>query len=450
MRVEELEEKILQSCKDLSRQDLDRIVEEKLKSSPFLTRLGALLIVLEEIGLSGEDGLGGHHDYSFTPMSALTAGLKNVSVVGRVLGCKTFSTEDGRSFSRLRLWDGTGAVDVMVWESEQSASVGDVVAVWNGYVSTPKSGSGLVLHTGSRSRVEKMQDLGKLPPLDFSGFNLSASRLFGRRTVDVSAVVVLNTGVKAVEEETRLLELLVSDGEAVELFTAWRDWADLLSDVAEGARLMAASVNLKDGELHTGPNSLLTIVGFDEDVLARALDKSVPEIPLTVLGRCFDGVLAATDGSRMLRLGFPAEAPHKNVVVERAFVIQRRGIPQAYGKSIRSAQENHLPPAYTDTLDDSEGRICSGLVDCKLVRKTPLTTVETRFGSRKISTMWVEHGGKTYSCSAWGLAAEKTDELHEGSRLRMAFINVRRNKYGETEIILDGKSFLMISENQVK
>ncbi|MEM4187186.1 MAG: OB-fold nucleic acid binding domain-containing protein, partial [Candidatus Caldarchaeum sp.] len=118
--------------------------------------------MLEEIGLSGEDGLGGHHDYSFTPMSALTAGLKNVSVVGRVLGCKTFSTEDGRSFSRLRLWDGTGAVDVMVWESEQSASVGDVVAVWNGYVSTPKSGSGLVLHTGSRSRVEKMQDLGKL------------------------------------------------------------------------------------------------------------------------------------------------------------------------------------------------------------------------------------------------------------------------------------------------
>ncbi|MEM1937111.1 MAG: hypothetical protein QXX49_02510 [Candidatus Caldarchaeum sp.] len=443
MRVEELEEKILQTCKDLSKQDLDRIVEDKLKSSPFLTRLGALLILLEERGLSGEAGLSLQHDYSFTSISDLTPGLKNVSVVGRVLGCGTFSTEDGKSFSRLRLWDGTGAVDVMVWTGELSASVGDVLAVWNGYVSTPRTGSGVVLHTSSKSRVEKMQYDAKLPPLDFSRFNLSASRAYERGTVDVSAVVVLNTGVRTVEEETRLLELVVSDGEAVWLLTAWRDWADSLSGVAEGTRLMAASVNLKDGELHTGSNSLLTVVGFDVDVLKRALDKSVHEFPLTVLGKCFDGVLAATDGSRILRLVFP-EVSEKNVIVEKAFVIQRRGLPQAYGRSARRTDETRPAPAYSDTLDEFEGRVCNGLVDCRLVRKTPLTTVETRFGPRKILTMWIDNAGKTYSCSAWGLAAERIDALHEGARLRMAFINVRRNKYGEIEIILDSKSFIMI------
>ncbi|MEM2024588.1 MAG: hypothetical protein QXG69_07365, partial [Candidatus Caldarchaeum sp.] len=83
MQEEDLEKVILESNPNLSKERLEEIIQSKLRSSPFLTRLGALLIILEEQRLAGE--FLKKRDYEFAKISSLTSGIQNVSVIGRVL-----------------------------------------------------------------------------------------------------------------------------------------------------------------------------------------------------------------------------------------------------------------------------------------------------------------------------------------------------------------------------
>ncbi|MCS6769703.1 MAG: hypothetical protein NZ570_04630 [Candidatus Caldarchaeum sp.] len=446
MSEEELEKTILQRCGDLSKQELDRLIESKLRTSPFLTRLGALLIVLEERNLLDDFPKEKSAErYEFTRISSLTSGLKSVSVVGRVLGFRRFLTSDNRPFWRIRLWDGTGAVDVLVWSDVENLgeiSFGDAVAVWNGYVSSPTADRPFVLNAGSRSRVEKLSFCENLPDLDFSRLRLAEDFTAGPRTVDFSAVVVLNTGARRKKDDVKCLELVVSDGFREVLFTAWREWADALANVSEGTRFVAASAEVKGDELQTGFGTIITVMDQDREVFEKALSRSFDKLFLKIVGVGLDGLLVATDGADLKKLVAPEAGAGVDVIVERAFVIYRRGVPHIYGKSFQHAEKHLKTPEFQGSLDEVDGRHHAGLVRCRVLRKTPLAEMATRYGLKKVVSLWVEHMGKTYACSAWGAAAERIDGVGPGEEISLAFIKVKRNNYGEVELSIDGHSYI--------
>ncbi len=446
MHEEELKRAILTRCKGLDSEALEKLIQDKLKTTPFLTRLGALLIILEEQGLAGEVlGKGNEEGYNFTHISSLTTGLQDVSIVGRALGFKRIKLRDGRSAYRLRLWDGTGAVDVIVWENFENLtglSLGDAIAVWNGFTSSPKAGRSITLQAGIRSRVEKLPHYDKLPKFEAKAFKLpqNISEISGR--VDFSAVVVFSAGFKRLSEEVTICEVVISDGEKEALFTAWGEWAKLFSEAKVGQRFFAASTIVRNGELSTGPTTCISLLDVEDGILEKVYQRCV-RLCLRVVGVGFDGLHLVTDGAKMMKLGSYSDSlKGEYVTVEKAITFHRRSIPYVYGTVFeRDECEIHIPQ-FNGRIEEKEGRIIDGILTFSIVRKAPLTLIDTKYGRKKVVGLWVGYGGKTYSCSAWGKAADYIEKLMEGTYVKVAFPLVKKNRAGEPELSIDDQSYI--------
>ncbi|MEM2237214.1 MAG: hypothetical protein QXR26_00690 [Candidatus Caldarchaeum sp.] len=452
MREEDLERAILEANNALTKDELERMVQAKLKTSPFLTRLGALLIILEEQRLAAE--FLKQRDYGFTKISSLTTGIQSVSVVGRTLGSRIVVGVDGKPSLRLRLWDGTAAIDVIVWENFDRLTplqLGDVVAVRNGYVSSSRPGQEILLQAGSKSRVEKMSKYEGLPPVDKALFKLPNESRDKAGKRDVYAVVVLNTGVKKTSNGTDVCELVVTDGDRESLLIAWREWANYFSSVAEGQSFFAASVEVKNGELFTAKSTIITLAGKDDDLLSKAWQRGQTGLRVKVLGFGFDGLPAVTDGVKVMKMASPAVADAGEcTVVEKAFVIYRRGIPYVYGTKSTPAVCSIETPELKRSIEEVQGRLAEGVIECVIARKTPVSVVNTKYGQKKLTGFWVSFGGKTISCTAWGKASELIENLAEGANVRFAFPKVGKNKFGDIELSVDELSFIEVCEKQVK
>ncbi|MEM1964880.1 MAG: hypothetical protein QXH12_02050 [Candidatus Caldarchaeum sp.] len=444
MQEEDLEKVILESNPNLSKERLEEIIQSKLRSSPFLTRLGALLIILEEQRLAGE--FLKKRDYEFAKISSLTSGIQNVSVIGRVLGSRIVTGKDAKSSLRLRLWDGTGSVDVVVWENFEAITplhLGEAVAVRNGYIASSKPGQEILLHAGSRSAVEKMGEAAGLPPFDEKSFRLPEKLGEKAGKIDFSAVAVLNTGLRKIGNGVDVCELVVTDGSKELLLVGWREWAEFLSAVTAGQRFFAASVAVGEDDLFTTSNTCITLTGVDNDALSNAWRRAFTNLPLKVLGMAFDGYLVVTNGVKVMKLASPSVSDVGGCyVVERAFVINRRGIPYIYGTVATPSGCDLQLPKFGGELENVQGRLVDGVIECEIVRKTPTTIVNTKYGQKQITGFWAGCGERTINCTAWGKASAIIESQPEGTYIRFALPVVRKNKFGDVELSVDELSYV--------
>jgi len=446
LREEDLIKAILERNKNLDSETIEKLVEEKLRSSPFLNRLGALLIILEEMRISS-DFLQKTENFrdEFIKISSLTSGLSKVNLVGRVLGVRFFASSDGEKAVKLRLWDGSASVDVFVWEGVeelQDIRVGDAVAVWNCYTSS-KPSRGIVVNAGQKAKVEKLQDPKDLPDISAEHFKIPQD-ISALQDVDFSAVIVVNGGLRKFGGR-KLCELLVSDGEREVSLTAYEEAADFFSNLKHGDRFLASSAILRNGELSATSRTFLTRMFYDMQTTGKALERSLGRLHVLNVGVCVDGVRAVTDGKSLMRVISPNTDINSGCMfVENSFVLKRKGIPHLYSTSIEPTINdcNINIPMYSEPLENLPETPYEGLFTMTLTRKTILTVYETKFGEREMVGFWVSYRDKAYAGTAWGEAAQILDKIAEGSKITVGFPKIRRNKYGEVEVNFDSKSII--------
>ncbi|HDD66087.1 MAG TPA: hypothetical protein ENG52_00500, partial [Nitrososphaeria archaeon] len=134
-------ERVLARFPDLSRDELEAMVEAKLRESRLLNKVGALLLVAEELGAFGDSGEAGEGPevQSYVKLGRLIPGLRDVSVRGAIYAISKPAEAKDHKLMKLKIGDETGSINVILWDERVEEAVklglklGDKIAILHGY-----------------------------------------------------------------------------------------------------------------------------------------------------------------------------------------------------------------------------------------------------------------------------------------------------------------------------
>ena len=166
--AEALKAKILSQRKDLTEEELNKLIEEKKKQigAGYLSDAGACWLIASELGVTLEEKVTSSGE-ELTP-SAVQIGLSEATVRGRVLSTyltKTYRRRDGTTgkYRRLVIFDKEAFLPVTLWDgaaenSERlSIKTGSLIRVVKGYVKAGLDGKP-ALHVGQRGYIETLPE----------------------------------------------------------------------------------------------------------------------------------------------------------------------------------------------------------------------------------------------------------------------------------------------------
>jgi hypothetical protein len=132
------------------------------------------------------------------------------------------------------------------------------------------------------------------------------------------------------------------------------------------------------------------------------------------------------------------------VKVLSGFNVNRRGVPFMYLVEALGVEEScDFEPVFKDGLENVEGRVVNGFVECDVVRKSEAGSINTRYGLKRAVNLWLRVAGKIYNATAWGKAADAFEKIDESTRLKLAFPAVRKNMQGDVVISIDDWSAII-------
>ena len=221
-------------------------------------------------------------------VEALSLGLSDVSLVGRVLdtdSVRTFDRDDGSEgkVSNLTLGDETGRVRVTLWDERADLATemepGTTVEVVDGYV-RERDGQ-LELHVGNRGTVEAVDD-----EVEYVPDSTPIEEVEIGQTVDLAGVVRSADPVRTFDRddgsEGQVRNIRVQDATGDIRVALWGEKADV--DVGPGDEIALADVEIQDGwqddlEASAGWRSTVSVLGAAEPSSSSTDDDSEASSP---------------------------------------------------------------------------------------------------------------------------------------------------------------------------
>lgn len=322
--VEWLKQRILEKRKDLTIEDLDKLIESKKKGySGFLSDEGALRLICHELLIPLGKGQALADEI---PIKNLVAGLNDVSVAGRVVAAwppKRFTKEDGSPgfLTRLILTDKTGMVTCVVWNRKDPALMkteeltGKLVRINHGYTKTSRSGE-VELHVGDRGLIAvspKDLDEKEYPEIDeivqsVGEIDEKLSRVNLQLTLKSNPTLIkfprddgqgLVSRVRAADETGEITVV------------AWDEEAENLSKTSIGDKIRIINGRLRRGlnnslEVHISKSSLLAQLGKEKP-------EAKPYTPIARLNSSLRNVRLKAKVLNVKRLQDPASGKLKAI-----------------------------------------------------------------------------------------------------------------------------------------
>jgi len=278
MAVESIVQAILDSRRDLTREDIIRMIDEKVNSAKgYFTREFAAHLVASELGVQAPQV----NLQSGILVKDLVSGLGDVTVTGRVIRAspfQVFTRSDGTEggVKRLLVADKSGVVNVALWNDkaklaeDENVKPGHIVKFSHGYVREGMNGK-IELSLGTWGEIEVLPKDGledEYPPLE--SFIKRIGEITEKcRRVDVSGFAQqISPGSvfkrkDGSEGRTRHLWLRDSTGQIRVVF--WNGKVAEIEDLREGSllRIMNARVRSQIGgqfELHVEEASSVVFV----------------------------------------------------------------------------------------------------------------------------------------------------------------------------------------------
>jgi hypothetical protein len=459
-------ERVLARFPGLSREELEAMVEAKLRESKLLNRVGALLLVAEELGAFRErEDIG--EVKSYARIGGLVPGLRDVSVRGIVYAMAGPIEAGGHRILRLKMGDETGSVNVIIWDEKVdevnalSLKLGDQIAVLHGYTRERVETGRPELHVGASGVVAKLGE-GVRDPRSFY-LDLGEALEAGDGVYDVRAIV-LDVGeerqvtTRYGEATLRELRLIGESGEA--RLTIWRDRVGEFGDLEVGETIYMTDLRIEGGRAALTPRSILAIREKPtEETLRMIQERKVRELILRVLDiieRRAGAVAIATDGREVVRVQPcpPGIRPGDHLLVRDAVREVRRGrirllCSEGGVERIEPAQPIE-PPNKTiklsEVVSSRDTEFMDVIVEGILYTKTQPFKVRTRYGEVDKVGFWIRDGDTAVQGSAWRGKAIEIASIQEGTKIRLKWISIKMNIFNEPEIQLDEDSIIEVLE----
>jgi len=468
---EKLMERVLARFPELSREEVEALVESKLRESSLLNRVGALLLVAEELGAFKESGEEARSQRAYTRIGDLVPGLNDVSVRGVVYAIDRLIEVRDHKLMRLKLGDRSGSVNVILWDERAEEAVklglklGDLAAIIHGYTRERIETGEPEIHVGKNGMLMRLEPEPGAPKPESYFMDLGAALERGRGVYDIKATVLeigAERRVKTRFGEATLREILLIDDEGEARLTVWREKAEELGDLKPGETIYLTDVRVDDGRLSLTPRS---IIAFREKPSPEALEKVAGRRVRDVVLRVLDVVetaaglrLISTDGERIVRVIVPERLEVKSgdhILVKEAAQEIRRDRVRFLCKAgavelVRPEKEIEAPSRLIHLKDIVSGERVDErdvIVEGILYTKTQPISVKTRFGEAKKLGFWIKEGEAAVQGVAWRDKAEELDRISEGSRIRLKWVDIRLNIFNEPEINLRSDTVIEVLES---
>ncbi len=477
MEYSKLLERVLVRFPELSREEVEAMVEAKMRESKLLNKVGALLLVAEELGAFKESGAEKPESgdlKTYTKIEKLVPGLRDVSVRGVVYALAGPIDVRDHRIMRMKLGDDSGGINITIWDekadeaAELKLQLGDQVAILHAYTRERIETGRPELHIGRNGMIVKLEPEPGAPDPKSFYVDLGEALISGDGVYDVKAMV-LDPGKERTidtrygEAAVREIRLIGEAGEA--RLTIWRDRVEEFGDLEPGETIYITDVRVEGYRLALTPRSILALREKpSEETLKKIGEKKVKGLVVRVLDVIETpsaAIYISTDGEHILRVHVPEKLdvkPGDHLEIKEAIRETRRGKTRIIcgegGAEKASEFEEIRPPDRMVKLRDVASKekvdLADVIVEGTLYTKTQLTKLRTRFGEAEKIGFWLKDEDAAVQGSAWRSKAREIYEIQEGTRIRLKWVNIRMNVFNEPEIQLDNESIIEIIEEPKK
>ncbi|MFB0505084.1 MAG: OB-fold nucleic acid binding domain-containing protein [Candidatus Bathyarchaeia archaeon] len=489
MTVDSIIKEILASRGDLTREEVLRMIEEKVKNAEgFFTDETAARIISSELGIKTAQ-----KQLAESLIKNLVSGLNDVTVTGRVISVspsRRFARSDGTEgfVKRIQIADKSGLMKAVLWDDKAKEAdsfdirSGQVIRLSHGYLREGFDGR-IELNLGTRGEIEILpeEECDRYPPLEnFLGGIAEITDKDG----EVSILGV----VREISPESRFERKDGSEGKMKSIrlkdFTGeirvvfWDNKADEIENLKRGDHLKIMNAEVRNGirgqhELHVQRDSAienLTELPLGLDSLPSAFTKAeeitpgmrnidilarVREIGRTAklheqkTGSLLKLLVEDETGSILLNLwgdkALLCNEIRRGVVllIEGAFARDRFGRPVLNlddGGSItinpkieEAAKLQRLPETVTDITEIREGKCIT--VEGEILTELNLREVTAaRDEGVKVASFELSDSTGTTEVSLWRSLAEDAEKLSTGDIIKIRNVYVRRDLSGKLSL----------------
>ncbi len=293
---EDIITRILSLRSDLKREDLQRMVQNKIeKVGELLTEEGALYMVANDldIGLSGRKDL-----RTKICIKDILLGAGDVTVYGRVMfvyPVKAFKKKNGAEgrVARFVIADKTGSITVVLWDEKTSIiSQGKFlpnhyVRISHGYAREGLNGR-LELHIGRRVMVKAVStSIDTANSLDITFFNKICNLKEGDILINLVGIIRQLSSISAFNKRDgrrgQVMRMLFDDGASRMNIVLWDEKVDAARELHKNDYIKLINGRVKRGlgdvlEIHMGTFSEIIVLK------EKPKDLNIPRVFLTKIG----------------------------------------------------------------------------------------------------------------------------------------------------------------------
>jgi len=450
---EELLEKIQEQKPELTKQDIDDRIKQKIeKIGPgYLTDEGALFLIAKDLGISLKQTLK-------TEMSLkdIYVGAKDVSIESRVLNIsptKQFSRKDGSPFllRTMTVYDNDSAVSVKLWDEKanlpgiEELKPGDLIKIIKAYIKSDLNGSPTI-NVGSGSNIEPTNKESKIIAVDeltvdASQVKENQSNLVVSGKIDGSITTLEFTNRRGEPGKGLRMRLKGNDDTTKGVVIWGRDESFLPKVIPQNAKVRLLGVRTKVGnqglEIHGNEATLIEIEGGKESepvivrvatmkrndggkTVAMGIDNKKNTVYLTDSSNMLDSISTGDVIECM-----PAQVFGNAVTINNnSFVrkIDDESIPQ-------------LSSLRTKISDIKSGN--NYCVEAIILKEPEKREVQTKTGETiLLSEMFVEDASGQIWIKGWRNQAILLDGLSSGEIISVTAVNAKAGLEGRTELFL--------------
>ena len=465
---EEIISLIINKRKDLTREELEKKIEEKIRESRFLNKLGAALILAEELNIFPEYDIEKIEEETLTTRIVdLVSGLKNVAIIGRLLFLTPLRKIGQHSYIFGKIGDKTGKINLILWNEialnaeKLNLKPGDIIKIEGGYVK--QRFDRLELNIGKNGKIEKLEEDYEQPDILYHVLPL-------KEVIDKDGIFDIKCTIKSIEplrtvniknEMVNLREAIIADDSYEAKLVAWRDKIDIFNDVKLNDEVILFEVKMKKSEVHTTNNTFIIKIDSKNKIEKIKEEKYeiVNNLKLRIVeiidhGMNFKNILGY-DGNKIIRIKCFLT---KNLDINKDDIIFiKRGIKNIKGNreeiiiekekdySILRKDIENIPyykaNEYTpDNIIKEENDV---IIHGFLKSKSPLALVETKYGLVEKIYFWISGNEKIISGIAWRDNALKINQINIGERIKIKWVNIKR-RFKDFEIEVTSDSVIEI------
>ena len=450
---EKLLEKIQEQKPELTRQDIDDKIKQKMeKIGPgYLTNEGALFLIAGDLGISLKQNL-----KTEIGLKDIYVGAKDVSVESRILNIsptKQFSRKDGSPFllRTMTVYDNDSAVSVKLWDEKanlpgiEDLKPGDLIKIIKAYVKSDLNGSP-TLNVGSGSNIESTNKESSIRAvdeltIDASEVKENQSNLVVSGRID-GGITTLEFTNRRGEPGKGLRMRLKGKDDATKGVVIWgKDESFLPKVISQNAKVRLLGVRTKVGnqglEIHGNEATLVEIEGGKESepVIVR----------IATIKRNDGGKTSAMGIDNKKNMMYLSDSSNMLDSINAGDVIECMP-SQVFGNAltinhdsfVRKIDDESIPQL--SSLRTKISEIKSGnnyCVEAIILKEPEKREVQTKTGETiLLSEMFVEDDSGQIWIKGWRNQALLLDGLSSGEIISVTAVNAKAGLEGRTELFL--------------